>query len=181
MITSEAYFQKSKLFLCPLIELPKKGDYLIDGTYLYWNKEFNIDNYNFIVTYKNNVDGFITFEKDVILKNKSLIACFEEGKLSIYIFDLSKWKDDIDLFLKGAYSKLSKNTKFKIFQYENFNSIPTKAIIENGKVPFTVHIALFPELYYEHASKELLYEDNYLKDNNIELWDIFNKEKETLK
>ena len=183
MVTSKIYFQKSKIFLLPLTGMKKRGKYEVTNTYLYWDKCDGIDNYQLIVYYKNNDElEFKEFEKNTILQNPNVISCYKVEEGNVYIFDLGKWADDIYSFMNGKYSKLSNKAKDKIMLFENFNTISDKPIKDiNGNILFTVHIALYPEIYYEEAKKELLYtKDNFLKDNNLELWSIFNKEKETM-
>jgi hypothetical protein len=118
------YFQKSKIFLYPLLELPKvdKDEFFVETFLKYENVkledckiicQFNVKNLNF----------FLNYRKEKILKSPYFI--FEKqlnDKTYIFVFDLSAFKIDYHCFLLGHYSKFTQKSKNLIKKYFGANS-----------------------------------------------------------
>ena len=50
----ESYFQKSKVFLYPLLNIPKGVRFVPSQTYLTWEDQFDLSRYKLIALYKIN-------------------------------------------------------------------------------------------------------------------------------
>jgi hypothetical protein len=112
------YFQKSKVFLYPLLGLRKGLEYVPADTYICWDKLFDTKDYKLICVYETEktVD-FKNFELKH-LKNHSLLDFYYDfGNKQAYVFDMKTYKHDHMMFAKGHYSKISIGTKNKILQY----------------------------------------------------------------
>jgi len=135
------YFQKSRIFLIPLI-IPKEGNKLKPhNTYMCWEGLSTFTDCKFIIIYDNSNDAdFINFEKKYLINNKFFIDYkpLPDGK-SAYIFDLSSHYDDFASIINGKYSKLSHDTKIKIKYYYGSNT-NNYAVIDTY---------LYPDKYYE--------------------------------
>lgn len=184
-VLSKEYWSKSEAFLLPLTGLQRSHKYSIK-TYLFWEK-YSIEDYHIIVEFTyNNYDEFVGYCQKVIfpILDKSGY-CIEshdfEGK-SIFVLDIAEWASDIEMFLKGKYSRISDNAKEKIREYHTFYDKGAKLLIE-------IAAALEPNYKFPILDGKTAIE--YVAENynlNIqdlqkigELGSIYNKEKETLK
>lgn len=170
------YTQKSKMFLFPLVGISKNASFSPANTYLYWDGHDGIDNYELIVHYNHipNDQRYEIFEKQHILPNSKLVGCYRVDDGTVYIFDLISYAKDVAHFLHGDYSQFEYKTKEKILQFNGAN------VVSNKKVEgYTIHIALCPQYYYKDYAEELGYPDTKYLEECGELWDIFDKEKET--
>lgn len=179
-------------------------------SYLFWDdytaEDFNLvltikyDNYDEFVDYCNKSmfpildkkgylveshdfrDGCVYHEEKDKEGKKVKVTDFTYDNLSIFVLDLSEWALDIEMFLKGKYSKLSKEARELV---ENFHQYFVKGI---PKIPPHIHSALNPtqkrsELggltYIEYVAKN--YEFDLEELNRIgELAGIYEIEYETL-
>lgn len=167
------YFQKSKNLLFPLLGFKKEEKFIPKNTYLYWNNYWSIDNFDLIVHYDKMGYGY---ERSKILRNPHHKACYELDEGFFYIFDLSEYNKDVCLFMKGKYSKMSSGAQYKIRDYHNDyykKVIPLKEHF--------CHMIFNPIFYYREVLKEL---GSSIKIEDLkqvgELWDVYNKEKETI-
>ena len=140
------YFQKSKVFLYPLLRIKKNVPFTPAETYICWDGVYGVEDIKFLCVYNVEInDKFKTFEAG--LKNNIL---FEEyHKLSddthLYVFDFSPFKKDFEMFVKGKYSQFSAISKDAI---EDFFG-------KNGKIASFVTAFLFPDIYHAEYAKEL--------------------------
>ena len=146
------YFQKSKIFLYPLLDIRKGEDFVPVETYICWDDLYDESDYKYICIYHTErSEKFKTFE----IRNLSshpLLEHKEKGKnRQIYVFDYSKFKHDHEMFAKGSYSKFSVETKKKILIY--FGRV--------GRISNYIQSYLDPEAHHETYAKEL--------DVNLEL------------
>jgi hypothetical protein len=103
------YFQKSRVFLYPLLEIKRGSSVMPIQTYVSWEGHYVPEDRKLICLYHLRDDEeFIRFEKQKLLGNH-LFLDFKpvEDDKGVYVFDLKKSKDDFDLFLQGRYSKMS--------------------------------------------------------------------------
>ena len=167
------YFQKSKVFLYPLLGIKKGVKFVPLQTYISWNGYYTENMYKFLCLYsvdKNNPE-FEKFQKLHLRSHPD----FEEyhvidDKNHLYVFDLSKYKRDINKFKKGKYSTISKRSK----------EIITKFFGDKGTIADYVESYLFPDFYWDDYSDIL---DVDIQDLIAvgELCDLPNLEKEDLK
>lgn len=170
--TYPKYFQKSLFFLYPLLEI--RGGYDIQvpkNSYLILEGKVSIKDYKLICVFKK-LKNFENFEKKYILKHKLLLETIEleNPKEIMYIFDLSKFKYDVDRFLEGKYTHMRFDSKMLI---KNFYS-------PDNVIAFYIISFLFPEKHYETYSKILNVPIQILEEAK-ELADIYDEEKETCK
>ena len=117
------YFQKSKVFLYPLLGIKKGIKFVPNQTYLSWGDEYTLDCNKLLCLYRFNKadkDNFILFS-DKILKTLPLFN--KEHIINdynyLYSFDLTLplKKRDLKKFKEGKYSKFSKKTKETIIKF----------------------------------------------------------------
>ena len=167
------YFQKSKVFLYPLLNITKGVRFVPSQTYLTWEDQFDLSKYKLIALYKidPNCTDYKTFHKK-ILKANPFYEYYErvDKESHIYVFNLLTYKKDLNKFIKGKYSKLSKETK-KIIS--NFFG-------KKGSISEYVDSYLYPNEYFEIYSDILNINVEDLEEVG-ELCDKPDLEKETFK
>ena len=165
------YFQKSKIFLYPLLGISKGKDYVPTETYICWDKLYTTEDYKYICIYDAKKDKkYKLFENDVLKRLNNYESSFSLSEdRHAYIFDYSEHKHDYEMFVKGYYSKLSTNCKNKILNY--FGKI--------GKISSYIKSYLNPEEYHDVYAEALLVNVNLIREV-YEICSIPNIEKETL-
>lgn len=184
-ILKKEYWSKSMAFLLPLTGLSKTHKYEIN-TYLFW-REYTIEDYNLIIRFKwEKYDEFLEYCKRVIFppleRGGYLIESYDFEGYTLFVLDISDWALDVEMFLKGKYSKFSREAKRMITDFHTF--------YEKGpKINIEISVALEPNDKYsilndmtaiQYVSQN--YELDYDTLKSIgELGGIYSKEKETLK
>lgn len=162
----DKYFQKSRVFLYPLLGLVKGKDRAPVETYV---RTLNRnDLYELICVYEN--DKSIEFEVHKTKLEKHDLFSRNEYISNFYVcvFDMSKYKEDIDRFYDGKYSKISYLNKQKITRFFG-NKTKNSVYIDSY---------LYPHKYYDIYAKLLEIPASMLK----EVGELCNKpdmEKET--
>lgn len=111
------YFQKSKVFLYPLLKLKKGLDFVPVETYVSWDGVYETSDYKFICVYKSKFDEeFIAFQLRYLNYYKD-ISHYDIGDEQIIVFDMSDHTHDYDRFLEGRYSAMSMNAKITILDF----------------------------------------------------------------
>ena len=112
------YFQKSKVFLYPLLGIKKGIRFVPLQTYISWGTDVPESKNKFFCLYevdKNNKDIFNhfikTIEENIYFEEYNCIVEKNNKKLWLFIFDLTVYKSDLNKFKKGQYSKFSSRTK----------------------------------------------------------------------
>jgi hypothetical protein len=165
------YFQKSGVFLFPILAIPRGGSVTPLSMYTALKGKYDHSDCRLIVTYPVRTDAeFRVFEKTKLLGNKYFEDYLETDKdKGVYIFDLSEYKTDWDFYLQGKYSKLSRNLKLIILTH-----------YAKSKKNYTyVDSYLNPEMYFEDYSRILDCSTKLLKQVG-ELCDKPNLNKECL-
>ena len=165
------YFQKSKIFLYPLLGIRKGEDFVPTETYICWADLYDKESYKYICIYNTNKTLKFKLFEDKFLNNHSMLhstISFSEDKHA-YIFDYSKYKHDFDMFVDGKYSKLSVGTKSKILNY--FGKV--------GKISNYIKSYLNPEEYHDVYAEALLVDIETIKEVH-EICTIPDIDKETL-
>lgn len=165
------YFQKSRIFLYPMLEIKKGSTILPEQTYLAWEELIKPTERKLICLYDiEDTDNFKTFEKSKLFGNKKFDNFMESNDdKGVYIFTLDDIKEDFDLFIKGKYSLTSDAFKTKILNYYGQNSTSYEIVMSY----------LYPEKYFDTYSKLLNVDVDLLKAVG-ELCAPINFEKETL-
>lgn len=145
IITNKKYFQKSKVFLYPLLSFKKGLPNTPIDTFVSWENRIDFDGLYFMCLYKiKKTFSFKAFEKNYLQKHKLYSDAVYFDGYALYIFDYRIYKNDFINFLDGNYSKFSLTTKQKIL---NFFSKP--AASEN------VRSFLYPDEYHNIYAENL--------------------------
>jgi hypothetical protein len=167
------YFQKSKVFLYPLLGVAKGIRYVPIQTYTSWNGH-HVGNENLLIcVYAIEQDSkktFDTFLKKHLEKNELFHSRYSEDDLEIVTFDLSFFKGDLRKFEKGKYSEFSIMTKKIIMDFFG----------NTGTISEYIESYLYPEKYYEVYS-EMLNVPISLLEEVVELCDKPSIKKEHFK
>ncbi len=166
------YFQKSKIFIYPLLDIKRGSVTVPTETYISWKEKYNENDIKLICVYKTtDKSDYIKFEKEVLLKHTRLYDHTIINKnTSVFVFDFSDIKIDWFNFIDGKYSKIDKTLKNRILNYFNNNSANF----------VYVESYLFPEKFYDDYAAILNINAETLKSVG-ELCSKPDLEKETLK
>jgi hypothetical protein len=156
---NEMYFQKSRVFLYPVLETKRGGSVTPINTYVSWADNITrIDRKLICTFYLRNDADYRAFEKNMLLKNE-LFHDFKEGEngVGIYIFDFDKHAVDFDSFLTGSYSRFKPLFKQRIMKHYNGNNANS------------VYVDSFinPNKYYEIYSQILAMPVSQLKGGEL--------------
>jgi hypothetical protein len=134
------YFQKSRIFLYPALDIKKGNSVTPIETYISWKGYVEQTDRRLICLYhlRNDVE-YRTFEKSKLLKS-SIFEDFREveGGKGVYIFNYDMYSKDWQHFLNGEYSKFSFPLKKKIRDF--IGSASSNSVY--------VDSYLYPEKYY---------------------------------
>lgn len=165
------YFQKSKVFLYPLLKLKKGIDYVPEQTYIAWDGLYSPASMKFLCLYNAKMDTkYMAFEAKYLKNHPLLEAYFSLGNdQHLYVFDYSSYKYDYQTFIKGKYSKFSVKVKKVIKEF--FGNV--------GNISEYVLSFLNPEEYHEIYAEALDVELELIT-NVYELCSTPDLEKETI-
>jgi len=164
------YFQKSRIFLYPALQIKRGSSITPIQTYVSWKDNIKYGDKRLVALYHLRDDKeYKLFEKSNLLGNK-LFESFIEGVdgRGIYVFNMELLKESWDIFLRGKYSKLSTAHKKLITDF--YRGSPNFSFIESY---------LNPTKYYTLYSNLLGVEEKILKEVG-ELADPTDLDKETL-
>ena len=165
------YFQKSKVFLYPLLKLRKGMAYVPIQTYICMEQSYTINDCMFICEYHvKSSDKFIAFYERYLKNHKYFNKYMYQGKnYHLFIFDLKDHKKDFDRFIQGKYSQFSLESKLAILDF----------YISSGNMMQYMHSYLSPEFAHVDYAKALNIDVDIIKEVH-EVCSIPNIEKETL-
>lgn len=165
------YFQKSKVFLYPLLGIKKGIAFVPKQTYIAWEHVYAFDNYKLLCEYNTKMNDTFTKFSYRYLENHPLYEDhikLEEGK-QLYIFNFKSHKPDLIRFKKGLYSQFSLDAKITILDFFG----------DQGKVSEYIHTFLTPSDGFDDYAKFLDIDVKTLEDIG-ELCSKPDLEKETL-
>lgn len=164
------YFQKSKIFIYPLLDI-KRGTFIIPNeTYVNLNDTHSYKDMKLICLYEMSDTKNMNLNKEKLLKHNRLVEHIElDNNANLFIFDFSDLIDDWKKFINGKYSKLDEKLKRKILNYFDKNS---------GNYAY-IKSYLYPEDFFNDYAV-LLNVDNEMLEKVGELCDKPDLEKETL-
>lgn len=170
--TYTQYFQKSKVFLYPLLQIKKGEDFVPVETYILWEGLYDESKFKYICIYRTEKTMEYKLFEDRVLKNHRLLECSVSlsNKKHLYVFDYSSYKHDFEMFINGKYSKFSLATKNKILKY--FGKV--------GKISDYIKSFLNPEEYHEIYAEALMVDIQDIR-SVYEVCSIPDIDKETLK
>jgi hypothetical protein len=164
------YFQKSKVFIYPLLGIKRGNSVIPVETYICWDGHYTSEDMRLICLYdtKDSPD-YRKFESTILAKHTRLVDFVKNNEQSIFVFDFSDLEESWDHFVNGKYSKLSANTKNKILKFFDKNS---------GNYAY-MYSYLMPEKHFERYADILGVDEEFLR----KVGELCNKpdiEKETL-
>lgn len=145
------YFQKSKVFLYPLLQIRKGVQYVPIETYISWNDKYSIEDNKFLCLYSAEDNAkYRKFEQVYLTSHKFFEEYYKPTEdTHLYVYDYSKFKHDLDMFKIGKYSKFTLKTKEKISDF--FGDVGTIA----DYIQSYINPEGFHELYAEHLGVPL--------------------------
>lgn len=167
----DKYFQKSKIFLYPLLDIKRGTSVVPQETYIAWNEYIKPEDMKLVTLYTRRDDTmYKNFEEKVLLKHPRLTDYWiVNEKKAVFVFDFQDTNWDWEHFINGSYSLLSLKTKDKIQNFFQKNS---------GNALY-VESYLYPDRHFKTYANILNVDDNLLKSVG-ELCDIPDLKKETL-
>lgn len=165
------YFQKSYKFIFPLLQIKTTPALRPVQTYLMWLDHVKKEDYKLICVFNlQNTPEFKKYEVAELFNNK-LFHDFKllEGEKGAYLFSLDIFRDDMDHFYNGNYSKISESRKKTLLQYYSQNSYSREYFDS----------FLYPEKYYEIYAKHLDQDIETIKESG-ELCNKYDVNKERL-
>lgn len=165
------YFQRSKVFLYPLLGIKRGSVAAPRQCYISWHPAITTEDVKLICVYSKRTDlEYKNFERTVLLQHKRLTDYIELIDDDIMLtFDFSDIKDDWNNFVNGKYSKIDSALKRKILNHFDKQS-STYVYMESY---------LFPDKYF-NLYADLLNTDVSLLREVGELCSPPNLEKENL-
>jgi hypothetical protein len=165
------YFQKSKVFLYPLLGIKRGTSVIPTETYLSWNDTYTPEDMKLVCVYHRREDAeYIQFEKNILLKHTRLNDfIIVNDSTTVVIFDFSDLSTEWSYFLNGKYSKLDLKIKHQILSFFDKHS---------GNYSY-MHSYLLPEKHFSNYADLLGVDINML----IEVGELCSKpdfEKEKL-
>lgn len=140
------YFQKSKVFLYPILGIKRGAGVVPIETYISWKGHYNSEDMKLICVYDiRKDDEYKQFEKNVLLNHNRLNDYIKIENQLVLTFDLSDLEDDWSHFINGRYSKISTNLKQKILVFFDKYS---------GNYAY-MHSYLIPEKYFSNYAELL--------------------------
>jgi len=132
-VLKKEYWSKSEAFLLPLTGLSKSQKYNL-RTYLFWN-EYSIEDFYLILKFDwNNYEEFEQYCRRIVFPTLDaygyVIEAHDFKNETVMILNLDTWAFDIELFLKGKYSKMSRDAKDTITEFHTFYDNGAKILIE---------------------------------------------------
>lgn len=137
-ILRKEYWNRADAFLLPLTGL-RKDDKFDPRSFLFWNDN-TIYDYKLTLSYDNSdPEQCLTFCKKYVFpildRNSYILENYDIKDRTIFVLDMSDWADDINQFLAGKYSKLSKSAKDTIERFHTF---------DKDKIPIHIYAILYP-------------------------------------
>jgi hypothetical protein len=112
------YFQKSKIFLYPILGIKRGSAAVPIQTYIAWEDKLTPEDTKLIAEYPVRTDEeYLKFQKSILLRHNRLVDYYTQDDTAYFVFDFSDMKEDWAKFISGKYSKLSPTIKRKIHSY----------------------------------------------------------------
>lgn len=164
------YFQKSKVFLYPLLGIKRGLSVVPKETYIAWEGHYKPEDMKLICVYDYRKDEeYQKIEKNLLLEHNRLSDYKRVKKEAIIVFDFSDLDDNWFHFINGKFSQIEIKIKQKILGFFD---------VHGGNYAY-MHSYLIPEKYYDNYSEILGIDTEVLKEV-VELCDKPNINKETL-
>ena len=165
------YFQKSKIFLYPLLSIKRGVDFVPVETFLTWEDNYTIKDKKFMCLYEQKeTDEWKDFENKYLLSNIYFYDYIPLAKdIHLYVFDMSDIASCYNKISRGKYSEVLESTKEIIMNFFG----------EKGAISQYIEEFLYPEYYHTQYAEELNVNVSQLEEV-YELCDKPDLEKEKL-
>jgi len=152
----KGYFQKSKVFLYPVLGIARGISTVPEETYIAWPDRVKADDPKLICLYNCTTDpDFEGFRNNVLLKHKLLDdIVLGTGEDEIYIFDLTGIGKDYQKFLNGRYSEFSEEHKNIVLDF----------FVENDRLGELILSYLNPSEHYVEYARLLGVDEKLLEE-----------------
>jgi hypothetical protein len=167
------YFQKSRVFLYPILEVKRGGKFPPLETYMAWEGHFEPQDRKFVCVYPEDRSQEAEDFRQKKLFNNAHFDSFhllEDGNEAFVFTLINVWEDYAEKVLKGKYSQIEKEHKERILSTYR----------KTGPHFPYVESYLYPEWYYSSYSK-LIGESVETLTSVGELCNAPDLEKETLR
>jgi len=112
------YFQKSKVFIYPLLGIKKGNKIVPKETYFIWNNEISIEDMKLVCLYDiKDTKEYIDFEKSLLNHPRLCDYIKVNDENVLFAFDFCDLEDDWSCFIDGKYSLISMSVKRKILDF----------------------------------------------------------------
>lgn len=113
------YFQKSRVFLYPALDIKRGVSVTPIETYVSWDGRFQSHDMKLMCLYHIRDDEeFMRFERTKLVGNRLFHDFIEvDEDKGVYIFDYSCYLHDWECFMTGKYSKMTPSYKRKILDF----------------------------------------------------------------
>lgn len=113
------YFQKSKVFLYPLLRFRAGLSFVPVQTYVCWEHLITIDESKFLCEYNvGTSEKFELFSNSYLKKHPLFYEYVQlDEDRHLFIFDFTRYKLDFKRFVDGKYSKFSLDAKITILDF----------------------------------------------------------------
>ena len=113
------YFQKSKVFLYPLLRFQSGLPFVPVQTYVCWEQMIPIEENKFLCEYNVGTSEKFIFFSETFLKKHPLFHDYIQlsEDTHIFVFNFDKYKLDFKRFIDGKYSKFTIDTKNIILDF----------------------------------------------------------------
>jgi hypothetical protein len=150
------YFQKSKVFLYPLLGLKRGSAAAPKQCYLSWNNAITPEDMKLICVYTKRSDSeYKQFEAKFLINHKRLSDYIElQDNELLLAFDFSDIESDWKYFINGKYSKMDSDLRRRILNHFDKHS---------GSYPY-LESFLFPNKYFSLYSTLLAVDEQILRD-----------------
>ena len=112
------YFQKSKVFLYPLLGIKRGLSVVPKETYIAWEGHYKPEDMKLICVYDYRKDEeYQKIEKNLLLEHNRLSDYKRVKKEAIIVFDFSDLDDNWFHFINGKFSQIEIKVKQKILGF----------------------------------------------------------------
>ena len=178
------YFQKSKVFLYPLLKIKKGIKHVPVQTYIAWENVYATEDCKFLCEYNTDKNPkFKKFSLDYLESHPMYEKHIELSETRfIYIYDFIKFKSDMKRFVKGSYSQFSLETKLSILDFFGKRSkmamyvqgfLSPEDLHENYASFLGIDLESIQDIYEICSSPDL--EKETLIDNNYIIHQLLNR------
>lgn len=153
------YFQKSQVFLYPLLKIPRGHKFTPVKTYIAWVDGIYPADKKFLCVYDlDATEEFYAFENKYLLQNNLFLNfhLLEDGR-GLFVFDFKRYSEDYDFILKGLYSEISEDVKKAIMAFFGKTNY-------NNQAFHYVNSYLYPEMYFSTYADLLGVDKEFLEE-----------------